>query len=361
MTAPPDARREVEEPLELAADRARRSLRASRGRAGCARLERPDGSPIIPVPPPTSATGRPPCRWSRSSPKIGTRCPTWSDRPGRIEADVAGDRAAGREAGRQAGRRRVQDPAPFELGQEPAEGRSARGGVTAGRVEPSRNAGGRGERSFTTPMLSCGQMHTSLARRQRHRRASAPAPGGVADRPSLAVLHRHPDPPPRPSCCAAWPALLGRGRRLQLLRRGPARPQGRPHRPRVRPADARLRPDRQDRARRLGALKREVVDLRPDPGRDARRDDRDRGQGLLGQPGLRPGRHRLGRRSTRSTAGRAAPRRSPSSSSARDSCPPSAFEGCHVGAQDPRDHPVAPPDPGVSRARPASSRSSPPT
>ena len=42
-------------------------------------VERPDGSPIIPVPPPTSATGRPPWRCSRSSPKIGTRCPTWSE------------------------------------------------------------------------------------------------------------------------------------------------------------------------------------------------------------------------------------------------------------------------------------------
>ncbi len=43
--------------------------------------ERPDGSPIIPVPPPTSATGRPPWRCSRSSPKIGTRCPMCSESP----------------------------------------------------------------------------------------------------------------------------------------------------------------------------------------------------------------------------------------------------------------------------------------
>jgi hypothetical protein len=43
--------------------------------------ERPDGSPIIPVPPPTSATGRPPRRWKWSSPKIGTRLPMWSDGP----------------------------------------------------------------------------------------------------------------------------------------------------------------------------------------------------------------------------------------------------------------------------------------
>ncbi len=41
----------------------------------------PDGSPIMPVPPPTTATGRPPCRWRWTSAIIGTRWPTWSDGP----------------------------------------------------------------------------------------------------------------------------------------------------------------------------------------------------------------------------------------------------------------------------------------
>ena len=41
--------------------------------------ERPDGSPIIPVPPPTSAIGLPPWRWNRTMPKIGIRWPTWSE------------------------------------------------------------------------------------------------------------------------------------------------------------------------------------------------------------------------------------------------------------------------------------------
>ena len=54
-----------------------RVSRSSRFRSA----DRPDGSPIIPVPPPTTATGRPPNRWSRSRPKIGTRWPTWSDGP----------------------------------------------------------------------------------------------------------------------------------------------------------------------------------------------------------------------------------------------------------------------------------------
>ncbi len=44
-------------------------------------VERPDGSPIMPVPPPTTANGRPPKRCRRSSPKIGTRWPMWSDAP----------------------------------------------------------------------------------------------------------------------------------------------------------------------------------------------------------------------------------------------------------------------------------------
>ena len=43
--------------------------------------DRPDGSPIIAVPPPTTTTGVPParCRWIR--PKIGTRLPMCSDGP----------------------------------------------------------------------------------------------------------------------------------------------------------------------------------------------------------------------------------------------------------------------------------------
>ena len=86
----------------------------------------------------------------------------------------------------------------------------------------------------------------------------------------------------------------------------------------LRPArgDDHLRPDRQDRA---GALRRRQArgrHVRPDPEGPARRDDRGRGQDVLGQRRLRPGRHRLGRRSTRSAATAAARRRSPSSSSA---------------------------------------------
>ena len=54
---------------------------------------------------------------------------------------------------------------------------------------------------------------------------------------------------------------------------------------------------------RLGERKREVVTFAELTAGDPRRDDRDRGQGLLGQPGLRPRRASSRRRSTRSTAG----------------------------------------------------------
>jgi hypothetical protein len=39
-------------------------------------------------------------------------------RSGRVESVVPGDRPAARETGRQTGRRRMEHPAPFELGEE---------------------------------------------------------------------------------------------------------------------------------------------------------------------------------------------------------------------------------------------------
>ncbi len=67
---------------------------------------------------------------------------------------------------------------------------------------------------------------------------------------------------------------------------------------------------------RFGDAKREVVTFERDPEGPARRDDRGRGQDLLGERRLRPGGDRVGRRSARCAATAAAPRRSPSSSSA---------------------------------------------
>ena len=164
MTAPP--RRRARSPGTARAGRGsrRRSPRASRGRAGSVPRTDPDGSPIIPVPPPTSATGRPPKRWRRSSPKIGTRWPTWSDVGRRVEAVVAGDRPAGRQAGRQArGSWRAGCPATRAREQSAGPGPRARVTVGAGRVVWTW-PGGALDRSFTPPMLSCGHSCTPASR-----------------------------------------------------------------------------------------------------------------------------------------------------------------------------------------------------
>ena len=79
------------------------------------------------------------------------------------------------------------------------------------------------------------------------------------------------------------------------------------------------------------------------PGEMHRRDDRDRGQGLLGQPGLRPGRHR---RRPASTPSPASPRGASTITQQLVRArllPAEAFEGSDLRAQDPRDHPVDPP------------------
>ena len=89
--------------------------------------------------------------------------------------------------------------------------------------------------------------------------------------------------------------------------------------------------------------------LRPDPAGPARRHHRGRGQDVLGERRLRPGRHRLRRRSTPSAATAAAPRRSPSSSSAQRLLDPDARPGPEPDgrAQAQGDHPVDPRDPGL--------------
>ena len=73
----------------------------------------------------------------------------------RIESDVTADPRVARKAGRQAGRRRVQDPAPFELVEQSAGTR--RGRVRHRPVRRAVSTSGRGDlRSITPPMLSCG-------------------------------------------------------------------------------------------------------------------------------------------------------------------------------------------------------------
>ncbi len=163
------------------------------------------------------------------------------------------------------------------------------------------------------------------------RAAPAPSTGAraagrrdAADRPSVAILVAIlvvlllVDRPRR----RAPGALVRRGR-LQLLRAGLPDPQEPLDGPRVRPADDRLRPDRQGRARPARRrCEREVVTFDQIPGEmlDATTaiEDKD----FWTNPGFDPvgivsRRPRHPRR-----AGRAAPRRSPSSSSARACCRP---------------------------------------
>ena len=266
--------------------------------------DRPDGSPIIPVPPPTSATGRPPCRWKRISPKIGTRWPTWSESPERVESDVGGDRPARRQALRQARRGRVEDPPPLEVREQPAEpGRVAAGGriahldVTGCGPEPSLVRPVRLDRASIPCMVSS-------------RPSCKPASGGsvvagsvTAAAPAGTVRTRpRPSPSRSPSSCSwsspcsAWPVPARPSPRTRTCREDLADPKQALGRPRLHPADdacttaagevqlaqARRRPPR-------------GRDLRGHPARPHRRDDLDRGQDVLGELGLRPGRLRRGR------------------------------------------------------------------
>ncbi len=92
--------------------------------------------------------------------------------------------------------------------------------------------------------------------------------------------------------------------------------------------------------------KREVVDLRPDPGRVVDATTAIEDKNFWVERRLRPGRHHLRGpgHALRAPAGRP---RSPSSSCATASCPSRVHD--HLRAEDPGDHPVDPPDRGVSR------------
>ena len=307
----------------IAADVRRERLASSRFRS----LERPDGSPIIPVPPPTSATGRPPKRCSRSSPKIGHQV-----------ADVERSRRTGRSrCSRRSG--------------GPVASRAGSPGVVAWRMPRHSSSASSPPR----PVAASGASVTGVERRavstrpggsstvrsrplcyraatdaDQPRAAPAPPTGAPGRRPKAApgsiigrIARRRPrrDPPHRRPRCgrrrrSSWPSA-------PTTTTPPACPtrDALDEHP-VRAADDHLRPDRQDRARPPRRPQARARHLRPDPGRDHRRHDRDRGQGLLEQPRLRPGRASSRPASTPSPAGRAARRRSPSSSSAPGSSRP---------------------------------------
>ena len=178
-------------------------------------------------------------------------------------------------------------------------------------------------------------MQTSLARRQRHRRALQRRPQG-----RTGSDHR-PDPRSSSSSSSSSPAASSRGPALSspwapTTTTPPACPIPRgADQHRVRAADGHLRPDRQDRARPPRRPQARGRHLRPAAGRDHRRDDRDRGQGLLEQR----------RASTRSASSR-----------------PASTPISRPAARRLHDHPAARPRPapaagGVRGLRPTSARS----
>ena len=256
-------------------------------------------------------------------------------RPGRVEAVVAGDRRGpSRGAPRRPGRRRVEHAPPVELGEEPAEARIGRrrAASASGRHRPARPSrldptGGKG--LLTTPMLSCGPTcRPASQRRQRHRRNGSPRTRTWRVAPPSRGA-RHPAPPllelPRRSAASGF---VGAVSAYAYYSRGLPDPADALENLTFEQQSRRLRPDRQDRARPARRAPARARHVRRHPARDDRRDDRDRGQGLLDEPGLRP-RRRSSPPALDTLAGQPArrARRSPSSSSAPGSCPPSAFAG----------------------------------
>ena len=136
---PVRAGREVEEPLELAADRRDVGLerlaieQVPLGRAPRRVADHPG--------PAADQRDRPaPEPLQPEQPEDRDQVADVERVRGRVEADVAGDRPARREPGRQPGRRLVEDAPPLELGQQPgqARGRSRGPSSQARDVESSR-------------------------------------------------------------------------------------------------------------------------------------------------------------------------------------------------------------------------------
>ena len=281
--------------------------------------ERPDGSPIIPVPPPTTTTGRPPWRWMCRSPNTGTRCPDVERRPARVEPVVGVDRPARRPGARRArASRSWSSPRQASsASRPPGSGGPAVGAVTGGRREASERPD-RGE-SCPCPALCYRdrRMQTSLARRRRHRRnGGRRGSGGAASKVAIALPLFLFGTFVLLAVVGATAAVTAYGYYSQGLdgpQEAPRRRSISPSRPRSTTGPAR------SSSPGFGAGQARLRRLRPDPALAHRRDDLDRGQDLLGERRVRPGRHRLGRARHRSAGTSAAPRRSPSSWSGRGS------------------------------------------
>ena len=139
----------------------------------------PDGSPIIPVPPPSKRDRRPAVALELEQAEDRDEMADVERRAARIEAVVARDRPAARQARRQAGGGGVEHAPPFELGKQAAE-------ALGGRHTPRSRAVGRPKSRgvTTTPMLSCGQICTPASRGASAIDVPAPAGGPAGPLPS---------------------------------------------------------------------------------------------------------------------------------------------------------------------------------
>ena len=334
-----------------------RCARSSRRRAGSAPTTAPTGRRSSRSRRRRARPAVPPCRWKRIRPKIGTRWPTWSESAGRVEADVAGDRPARRQALRQARRGRVEDAPPLEVRRAARRARptSAAGGriahpdvtaLRAGTVDgPARSA-----RSGIHPLhgIFTAEMQTSLSG------GSAVAGSVTAAAPAGTVARGQGRRPSRsPSSCSlvlpcwASPVPPRRSPGTRTCREDLEDPKQALDDLGFTPADGRVRPHGKVQLAQARRRPPRGRDLRRDPARPHRRDDLDRGQDVLGELGLRPGRLRRGR--DRHHPG---PRPRwlddhPAARARATASRPARFERQRLRAQGQGDHPVDPPDRGV--------------
>ena len=222
MTAPPAPGREVEEPLELAADR------------GDVRLERlaVEQVPLRRPPRRVADHPRPAADERDRAAAVALELEQAEDRHEvadverrrrRVEAVVAGDRPAGRQPGRQARRRRVEHARASRArrGGRPARGRPPRcGSVTASR---RRAVSTHGRRAAVRSRPLCYRAATDA---DQPRAAPAPSTGApaapartAADRPSRRIVVAIPSSSPRLRSLVGPASALLAVRRLQLLQR----------------------------------------------------------------------------------------------------------------------------------------------
>ena len=281
-------------------------------------------------------------------PEDRDQVPRVERRPARIEPVVGPDRPPGQAAQRGRGSGPGAVPAiRARPAARPDRGRPS--SATSQRAGPDRlSARIGGKPVHHRPYAIVAEsMQTSLARRRRHRRnGGRPRGGGAASKVAIAL----------PLFLFGTFVLLGlvgangRSRDVRLLQPGARGPAQAPRHARIRRGDGRLRSDRQDRAGPLRPGQARRGGLRPDPALADRRHDLGRGQDLLGQRRVRPAGDRLGRDRHRP---RQRTRRIDHHPAARPGAPaaPERLRGDALRAQDPRDHPVDPAHPGISRDR----------